>query len=45
MLKSNILLCFIDTYFKQEKVTAVGTKFAPVYTILIIGCLEENRRK
>ena len=45
MLKSNILFCFIDTYFKQEKGTAVGTKFAPVYTTLTIGCLEENRRK
>ena len=41
ILENNIF-CFNDTFYKQEKGTAMGTKFAPVYATLTIGYLEEK---
>ena len=42
LILENNIFCFNDTYFKQEKGTAMGTKFAPVYATLTIGYLEEK---
>ena len=42
IILENNIFCFNDTYFKQEKGTAMGTKFAPVYATLTIGYLEEK---
>ena len=42
LILENNILCFNDSYFKQEKGTAMGTKFAPVYATLTIGYLEEK---
>ena len=36
------MFCFNYTYLKQEKGTAMGTKFAPGYAILTIGYLEKK---
>ena len=41
ILENNIF-CFNDTFYRQEKGTAMGTKFAPVYATLTIGYLEEK---
>ena len=41
ILENNIF-CFSDTFYRQEKGTAMGTKFAPVYATLTIGYLEEK---
>ena len=41
ILENNIF-CFNDIFYKQEKGTAMGTKFAPVYATLTIGYLEEK---
>ena len=38
----NNTFCFNDTFFRQVKGTAMGTKFAPVYATLAIGFLEEK---
>ena len=42
LILENNNFCFNDTYFKQEKGTAMGTKFAPVHGTLTIGHLQEN---
>ena len=42
LILENNIFCFNDTYFKQVKGTAMGTKFAPVYATLTIGYLEEK---
>ena len=42
LILENDIFCFNDTYFKQEKGTAMGTKFAPVYATLTKGYLEEK---
>ena len=42
LILENNIFCFNDTYFKQEKGTAMGTKFAPVDATLTIGYLEEK---
>ena len=41
ILENNIF-CFNDIFYRQEKGTAMGTKFAPVYATLTIGYLEEK---
>ena len=41
ILENNIF-CFNDTFYRQEKGTGMGTKFAPVYATLTIGYLEEK---
>ena len=41
ILEHNIFR-FNNIYFKQNKGTAMGTKFAPFYATLTIGYLEEN---
>ena len=38
----NNTFSFDDNVYKQNKSTAMGTKFAPVYATLTIGYLEEN---
>ena len=38
----NNIFCFNDTFYRQEKGTAMGKKFAPVYATLTIGYLEEK---
>ena len=38
----NNIFCFNDIFYRQEKGTAMGTKFAPVYATLTIGYLEEK---
>ena len=38
----NNFFCFNNTFYRQEKGTAMGTKFAPVNATLTIGYLEEK---
>ena len=42
LILENNIFCFNDTFYRQEKGTAMGTKFAPVYATLTIGYLEEK---
>lgn len=42
LILENNIFCFNNEYFRQEKGTAMGTKFAPVYATLTIGYLEEK---
>ena len=37
LILENNIFCFNDTFYRQEKCTAMGTKFAPVYATLTIG--------
>ena len=37
LILENNIFCFNDTFYRQEKGTAMGTKFAPVYATLTIG--------
>ena len=41
LILENNTFSFNDQYYRQTKGTAMGTKFAPVYSTLIIGYLEE----
>ena len=41
LILENNTFSFNDQYYKQTKGTAMGTKFAPVYSTLTIGYLEE----
>ena len=38
----NNYFCFNDQYFLQKKGTAMGTKFAPIFSTLVLGYLEEK---
>ena len=42
LILENNIFCFNDTYFKQEKGTAMGTKFAPVYATQTIYSWRKN---
>ena len=42
IILENNIFCFNNIYFKQNKGTAMGTEFAPVYATLTIGYLEEK---
>ena len=42
LILENNIFCFNDTFYRQEKGTAMWTKFAPVYATLTIGNLEEK---
>ena len=45
LILENNNLCLNDTYYLQVKGTAMGTKFAPIYTTLVIAYLEETMYK
>ena len=38
----NNYFCLNDKYFLQKKGTAMGTKFAPIFSTLVLGYLEEK---
>ena len=40
LILENNNFCLNDTYYLQVKGTAMGTKFAPIYTTLVIAYLE-----
>ena len=40
-MKNNIFE-FSDKTYKQICITAIGTKFAPLYAVLFMAALEEN---